>query len=94
MPSAGKPNIAACATNPWGVVEGFDVLIAKGGIAPLGMAWLAEPQVRARPPDYLHQPEIHEMAMRPLALPYGTRVTVRGTPMHPGRRLALAAAPA
>ena len=57
-------NIAACATNPWGVVEGFDVLIAKGGVAPLGMAWLTEPQVRARPPDYLHQEERRVVSVR------------------------------
>ena len=82
-------NIAACATNPWGVVEGFDVLVSKGGVAPLGMAWLAEPQVRARPPDYLHQEERHVVPYDDVALPRGTLLTVRGIPVHAGRRLLL-----
>ena len=82
-------NIAACATNPWGVVEGFDVLIARGGVAPLGMAWLADPQFRARPPDYLHMEERRVTAFEDVDLPRGTLLTVRGTPVHNGRRLLL-----
>lgn len=82
-------NIAACATNPWGVVEGFDVLIASKGVAPLGMAWLSEPQLRARPPDYLHQEERRVTPYEEVALPRGTLLTVRGTPVHAGRRLLL-----
>jgi hypothetical protein len=82
-------NIAACATNPWGVVEGFDVLIASKGVAPLGMAWLSEPQLRARPPDYLHQEERRVTPYEDVALPRGTLLTVRGTPVHAGRRLLL-----
>lgn len=82
-------NIAACATNPWGVVEGFDVLISRDGVAPLGMAWLSDPQVRARPPDYLHQEERRVIAYEDVALPRGTLLTVRGTPVHSGRRLLL-----
>src|SRR5687767_11565083 len=75
-------NVAACATNPWGVVEGADVLVSKGGVAPLGMAWLSEPQVRARPPDYLHQEERRVIVYDEVALPRGTLITVRGTPVH------------
>ena len=82
-------NIAACATNPWGVVEGFDVLVSHEGVAPLGMAWLSEPQVRARPPDYLHHDERRVIAYEDVALPRGTLLTVRGTPVHSGRRLLL-----
>jgi predicted aconitase with swiveling domain len=82
-------NIVACATNPWGVVEGADVLVAKNGVAPLGMAWLAEPQIRARPPDYLHQEERRVASYDETALPRGTLLTVRGTPVHAGRRLLL-----
>jgi len=82
-------NIAACATNPWGVVEGFDVLLARDGVAPIGMAWLAEPQLRARPPDYLHQEERRLVPYDDVALPRGTLLTMRGVPVHSGRRLLL-----
>ncbi|MDB4941383.1 MAG: hypothetical protein JWP97_917 [Labilithrix sp.] len=82
-------NIAACAQNPWGVVEGFDVLVARGGVAPLGMAWLSDPQIKARPPDYLHMEERPVLAYEDVELPRGTLVTVRGTPVHNGRRLLL-----
>ncbi len=82
-------NVAACATNPWGVVEGADVLVSKNGVAPVGMAWLSEPQMRARPPDYLHQEERRIVAYDEVALPRGTLITVRGTPVHSGRRLLL-----
>ncbi|CAN5899024.1 hypothetical protein BH11MYX4_BH11MYX4_50430 [soil metagenome] len=82
-------NIAACATNPWGVVEGFDVLVSRNGVAPVGMAWLADPQFRARPPDYLHMEENRVTAYDDVELPRGTLITVRGTPVHNGRRLLL-----
>lgn len=82
-------NLAACATSPWGVVEGFDVLVSSKGVAPLGMAWLSEPQIRARPPDYLHQEERRVPPYDEVALPRGTLLTMRGTPVHSGRRLLL-----
>ncbi|MBX3224345.1 MAG: DUF4175 family protein [Labilithrix sp.] len=82
-------NVAACATNPWGPAEGADVLFARGGVAPVGMAWLNEPQIRARPPDYLHQEERRVMPYGDVALPRGTLLTVRGAPLHAGRRLLL-----
>lgn len=82
-------NVAACATNPWGVVEGFDVLIASKGIAPLGMGWLSDPQILARPPDYLHQEERRVVPYEDVALARGALLTFRGTPVHAGRRLLL-----
>lgn len=82
-------NLAACATSPWGVVEGFDVLVSSKGVAPLGMAWLSEPQIRARPPDYLHQEERRVVPYDEMALPRGTLLTMRGIPVHSGRRLLL-----
>jgi hypothetical protein len=75
--------------NAWSVLEGADVLVARGGVAPVPIRWLDDIEVVARPPDYLHEIEHHELALYPLALPYGTLVTVRGVPMHPGRRLLL-----
>jgi hypothetical protein len=82
-------NVAACAANPWGVVEGADVLFASHGVAPLGMAWLSELEVRARPPDYLHQEERRVVTHEDVTLPRGTLLTLRGTPVHGGRRLLL-----
>jgi hypothetical protein len=75
--------------NAWSVLEGGDVLVARGGVAPAAMRWLDDIEVVARPPDYLHEIEHHELSLYPLALPYGTLVTLRGVPMHPGRRLLL-----
>ncbi len=75
--------------NAWSVLEGADVLVARHGQAPVTMRWLDEVEIVARPPEYLHQSEVHEVAMLPLLLPYGTLVTVRAVPTHPGRRLLL-----
>lgn len=82
-------NVAACAMNPWGAAEGADILVARGGVAPVGMPWLGEPQIRARPPDYLHQEERRVAPYDDVALPRGTLLTVRGAPLHAGRRLLL-----
>jgi hypothetical protein len=73
----------------WSVLEGADVLVARRGEAPVAMRWLGDVEVVARPPDYLHQPEIREIAISSLLLPYGTAVTLRGTPVHAGRHLFL-----
>jgi hypothetical protein len=75
--------------NAWSVLEGADVLVARHGQGPVTMRWLDEVEVVARPPEYLHEGEHHEIAMLPLLLPYGTLITVRGVPAHAGRRLLL-----
>ena len=75
--------------NAWSVLEGGDVLVARHGVAPVAIRWLDDIEVVARPPDYLHETEHHELSLQPLALPYGSLVTLRGVPMHPGRRLLL-----
>jgi hypothetical protein len=81
--------LAYAIANTWSVLEGGDVLVASHGQAPVTMRWLDEIEIVARPPEYLHQSEVHEVAMLPLLLPYGTLVTVRAVPTHPGRRLLL-----
>jgi hypothetical protein len=73
----------------WPLLEGGDVLLARRGVAPVAMQWLDGIDLTARPPEYLHVSEIHEIAMTALALPFGTSVTLRGQPVHPGRRLLL-----
>lgn len=81
--------IAGCVASPWAAFEGADVLVARSGVAPVGMVWLGEPALRARPPDYLHLEERRVAAYDESPLPRGTLVTVRGTPLHAGRRLLL-----
>jgi hypothetical protein len=73
----------------WSLLEGGDVLAARHGLAPLEMHWLDATEVVTRPPDYLHQPEQHELSVGPRMLPFGTTVTLRGVPLHAGRRLLL-----
>jgi uncharacterized protein DUF4175 len=74
---------------PWRVLEGADVLLARRGLAPVTMRWLEELEVTTRPPDYLREPEGQVSALVSLPLPYGSEVTVRGTPLHAGRNLSL-----
>jgi hypothetical protein len=85
----GAGALALALTRPWSVLEGADVLVARGAVAPVPMTWLDHPEVDARPPDYLHESEIHEIEMTSLALPFGTAISVRGAPVHAGRLLLL-----
>ncbi len=81
--------LVVSATNPWGILEGGDVLLAHGGSAPMAMVWLSEPELHARPPEYLHEEERREGMFGELELPRGTLLTFRGQPTHSGRRLLL-----
>jgi hypothetical protein len=76
--------------NAWSLLEGSDVLVARHGIAPVAMRWLDDVEIVARPPEYLHESEQHDLVLSPLALPFGTLLTLRGVPVHSGRRLLLA----
>jgi hypothetical protein len=86
---AGLCAVGITVTHAWPILEGADVLVARRGLAPVTMRWLDEIEVLARPPDYLHEGEQHPPALASLLLPYGTLLTVRGTPLHSGRRLLL-----
>ncbi len=83
--------LGSCIRNPWGLVEGADVLVSHGGRAPLDLAWLSpsSSDVHSRPPDYLHREEHHDAPGEELELPRGTLLTFRGTPVHGGRLLGL-----
>lgn len=81
--------VGSCAANPWAAVEGIDVLLAKDGVAPMDMSWLAQVDARGRPPEYLHQDERRIVATQGAALPRGTLITLRGRPVHVGRLLVL-----
>jgi hypothetical protein len=84
-------------TRFWSILEGADVLAARpftgAGVAPVDMRWFVDLDVVARPPDYLHEEE-HELApYARIAVARGTLLTVRGTPSHAGRHLALSGRP-
>jgi len=79
----------AAFANGWSLLEGADVLVARQGLAPIALRWLDGTEVTARPPEYLREPEIHELAPGALVLPSGTLITLRGVPVHPGRLLRL-----
>lgn len=74
---------------PFRVLEGADVLVARRGEAPLALAWLADADVRARPPDYLHLDERAVPFGGEASLPRGALLTVSGIPVHAGRSLFL-----
>jgi len=57
--------------NAWSVLEGGDVLVARDGVAPVAMRWLDDIEVVARPPDYLHEIEHHELSLYPSRCPTG-----------------------
>src|SRR5262245_56475954 len=40
---------------PFRIVEGLNVLVARGGEAPLYLKWIDEVDVEAAPPEYLHE---------------------------------------
>lgn len=80
--------VAVGLANAWSLLEGANVLLARRGVAPFFMQWLEGVDINGRPPDYLHQSEVHQ-ALQSSLLPYGTVLTMRGVPTHPGRRLLL-----
>jgi hypothetical protein len=81
--------LAVVLWEPFRVVEGLDVLVAQRGDAPLDLPWLEEVEMTAHPPEYLHLDDEAVLPFAPTHLPRGTVLTVRGRPVHPGRRLVL-----
>jgi hypothetical protein len=81
--------LGTCGARGFGIVEGADILVAREGKAPLDFAYLTEPEIVARPPEYLHEPEHRSPVYGDLMLPHGTLITFRGRPVHDGRELLL-----
>jgi hypothetical protein len=79
----------AVAVEPFRVVEGLDVLVARGGEAPLPLPWIHEVEVTATPPDYLHEDRSVVLPFSPTMQPRGTTVEVRGRPLRAGRAIVL-----
>jgi hypothetical protein len=86
---AGVLGLVAVMVGPFRVIEGLDVLVARHGVAPIAFQWLEDTSLVARPPDYLHQPDVTPTDSSHVELPYGSLLTVRGLPLHAGRNLVL-----
>lgn len=74
---------------PFRIVEGLDVLVARRGEAPLKLDWLDDVEMVAAPPEYLHAGTDLLLPFSPTAQPRGTTISVRGRQLHPGRALVL-----
>jgi len=74
---------------PFRVIEGLDVLAARKGEAPVPLQWIEDVSMTATPPAYLHEPEELLSPFNPVALPRGSKIVIRGTAVHKGRKLLL-----
>jgi hypothetical protein len=81
--------VVVALTNARPLVEGAAVALARGGVSPFTMQWLDGTTLESRPPDYLHLDKALLQPGEPVAVHRGTLLTVRGTVLHPARRLAL-----
>lgn len=75
--------------DPFRVVEGADVLVARGGVAPVPVEWLEIASLRVHPPEYLHERDFDLADTPNLRVPAGAVVTVRGRPLRASRALVL-----
>ena len=91
--SAGFALAALCGivalSTPLRIVEGLDVLAAKGGVAPLDLMWIESVEMAVVPPEYLHQASSELTPFARTSAPRGSTITVRGRPIHDGRALVL-----
>jgi hypothetical protein len=78
-----------CASSPFAMLEGLLVLLARDGVAPFGIAYLANPTVSIQPPEYLHEPANRTGLDASERVSRGTIITVVGAPVYEGRRLLL-----
>jgi hypothetical protein len=81
--------LVAVVMLPWDLLEGFNVLAARKGRAPLPMQWLEMRDVAATPPSYLRLKEASLMLESASSMPEGTELRFRGHPLRPGRQLVL-----
>jgi hypothetical protein len=80
---------AALAFDPARVLEGLDVMLARGGRAPLPMPWLGSLRVESQPPPYLRS-EAHPLFPEgTVHEPAGSVILFQGVPEREGRRLVL-----
>jgi hypothetical protein len=81
--------VLAVFIDPARVVEGLDVLVARGGRAPLTMTWLRYPRISAQPPSYTREGEHALVFGSSVSVPKGTVITIRGIPRVPDRSLVI-----
>jgi hypothetical protein len=71
------------------LLEGFDVLLARGARAPVPMVWTERLRIMAQPPAYLRIPPRRLLTGATSMLPQGTSLTLRARPLYAGRTLVL-----
>lgn len=89
----GAVALAVCAGlfargGSW-LLEGYDVLFARSGVAPWDMQWLEYSTVIAKPPAYLGNGQTPIMWESATGLPEGAVVSVHGRPLREGVTLVL-----
>jgi Domain of unknown function (DUF4175) len=75
--------------DPGRVLEGLDVLVARGGTAPVAMSWLDLVRVTVQPPAYLRTADRAIFPGLHSAEAQGSVIVVRGVPLCEGRHLVL-----
>ncbi|MEM9691020.1 MAG: DUF4175 family protein [Myxococcota bacterium] len=74
---------------PFRVLEGFNVLAARDGRAPIPVRWAETASLQAAPPAYLHWERTRLRPYFPHALPVGSELTVKVRPRYDDRPLVL-----
>ncbi|MEO8182443.1 MAG: DUF4175 family protein [Deltaproteobacteria bacterium] len=69
------------------IIEGVDVLWARGGRAPWPLFWTEQLRVQAQPPAYLRTPARRLFSGAASLLPMGTQLTLRARPLYADRQL-------
>ncbi len=87
--AAGLTSLVVMVIAPLRILEGYDVLMARGGRAPLAIPWLDFTRVQAQPPAYLRARDRVLFPGAVQVLPKGTVLTVRGVPKFDSRHLVL-----
>lgn len=75
--------------DPIRFVEGFDVLFARSGRAPIDLTFVEFKRVTVKPPSYLREPVRTAMLGVSRRFATGSTVIVQGTPRFEGRQLVL-----
>jgi len=81
--------VIAIGRDPGRVGEGLDVLVARGGLAPVSMAWLGQVSVTVQPPAYLRSADRAIFPGIGSSEAKGSAVRVHGEPLAQGRQLVL-----
>lgn len=85
--------LAVCALvlfrGAYPVVEGYDVLMARGRFAPWPMRWLEHSTLRAKAPAYLGNRQAQVMWESAAGLPEGSVLSIRGAPVREGLSLVI-----